>query len=129
MADMTQIAEQLEKERAGRLHEVKVLDSIIAELRALGTAPAVRKTRSPAGPSVRSRTLALMEENDRDWATNEVVAEYENRGVALNSEHPANAVRSSIADLLTRGLIERSGTGRYRATKFAHGGRDEVVAM
>ena len=117
MAEIAELVEQLERERTARLHEVEVLGTAIAQLQSITvTVPAA--ARRSSGASVRALTLHLMEEADRDWTTNEVVAEYEHRGVTLNSQHPANAVRSSLADLLAHERIERTGPGRYRATKF-----------
>lgn len=132
MGDMAKITNVLMQERDVRLAEAAQLDEVLALLK--GITPSVRVSRKAASsgvPSVRTRVLELAEKDDRDWATNEMVAEYERRGIELNSSQPRAAVRSAIADLLAGKLIERTAPGRYRAVKWVKPSepRTDVLAV
>jgi hypothetical protein len=68
--------------------------------------------------SVRTLLLNLLEEADRDWSANEVLAEYERRGTPIHGADPSNALRAAISDANKAKQIVRTAVGRYKSARF-----------
>jgi hypothetical protein len=69
-------------------------------------------------PSVRSMLMALLNERDQDWSTDEILSEYKSRGTPVHGKNPNLALRAAIADSFKADEIVRTTRGRYKAAKF-----------
>lgn len=111
--------ELLAKKRASLSDELRQVDEAIASLEKL----VGKRAPATAGydrnrPSVRTKLVTLLEEQDRDWSAGEVLDEYERRGDPVHGQDPANALRAALADAKKRGMIVRTDVGRYKAAKW-----------
>ncbi len=120
MADVNPVAEALDllsQQRATLADELRQVDDAIAALEKLvGKKGATKAIRS--GPSVRTKLVALLEEEARDWSAGEIIHEYERRGDPIQGADPSNALRAAFADAKKRGMIVSTGVGRYQASKW-----------
>jgi len=115
-----QVAAVTEDAAAGRLERA------IAAMEEPGVTEA-RVVEPPSGrESVRSMLLRLLNEEDRDWSTAEILAEYSRRGTPIHGKDPNNALRAALAEAKKAAQIVSTGVGRYRAIKWAveQGARD-----
>ena len=88
-------------------------DAVSVELTVIPPASGGRR------PSVRTMALALMEEEDRDWSTGEILTEYRRRGTPVHGTDPNNALRAALADAKKRRLVYSTGViGRYKSAKW-----------
>jgi hypothetical protein len=69
----------------------------------------------PPGASVRMMMQALLDEEDRDWSSFEILQEYQRRGRPIHGKDPDNALRAALADAHKAGRIERTAPGRYKS--------------
>ncbi len=79
------------------------------------------RRRRPGSPpkGVLEASVELANEAARDWSADEILTEYERRGTPVAVEDPRNAVFSALSRATQRGLLVRTGRGRYMATQFA----------
>lgn len=78
------------------------------------TPPVVSYTR----PSVRTMLLALLNESDQDWSTDEILSAYTSRGTPVHGKNPNLALRAAIADSHKAKEIVRTTRGRYKAARW-----------
>ena len=100
--------------KAGPLAEQLVPPERLPGLETVTPRPETR-----ARESVRSRVLALMDEDDRDWSTKELIGAFERRGAPLIATNVGNSVRTALSTATDEGLIFRTAPGRYKSGRFA----------
>lgn len=79
-----------------------------------GRAPIVQ-----AKPSVSSKAIDILNEEDRVWTVAGIIQEYDRRGAPVEAADPANALRTALATLVKRGQAVRESPGFFRSTKFS----------
>lgn len=104
--------------------EAQRIQTAIAALEQLIPAPGAPASGADDGliggrPSVRAMMLRLLGEEDRDWSVNEILDEYQRRGVTFYVKDPKNALRAAVSESNRDGQITRTSAGRYKATRWA----------
>jgi len=115
----------LRQRREEHLAQVEKIDAALAAL--AGSVP-TNLNRYPfqsdggtgaiTNKSVRMMLLDLLNESDRDWSVNEILAEYMKRGTPIHGKDPSNALRAAIADANKAHTIVRTDVGRYAAAQY-----------
>lgn len=117
MADRNPVAEALDLlklRRAAINEELAQVEEAIAALSRVGRSAQVVEPARRSGQSVRTKVIALLEEDNRDWSTSEIIDEYERRGDPIKALDPTNSVRSAMAKARVKGTLLQMATGRYK---------------
>lgn len=110
---------QLISDRDDHLAQASRLSEAITALEAVRGPGEDGPATAGSRPSVRMMMMQLVNEENRDWSTAEILTEYQHRGTPIHGKDPNNALRAAIADAYKAGQIARTTTGRYKATKWA----------
>lgn len=108
----------LEQKQSSLKSELAQVDEAVSALRKLVGKERPGGKTDPRRPSVRTKVVRLLEEEDRDWSAGEIIAEHQERGDPIQGSDPPNALRAAFADAKKKGLIVSSGVGRYRSAKW-----------
>jgi quinol monooxygenase YgiN len=115
----------LRQKRAAHVEQLKRIDAALSALTAVreesrnepGTL-AAKSHRSSSGPTTRQKVVALLNEDDRDWAVGEMIEEYEQRGDPFTVTNADSAIRAALVTAVQKDEIFRTDPGRYKSTKF-----------
>jgi hypothetical protein len=110
-----------------RAERDRIADEAAAAVAKLDQALAVLGVPQEAkrrGPSVRTRVLDVIEETDRIWPADEMLAELEQRGMPVAGIDPLKQVKTAMVNLANGKLAVRVAPCTVRAAKFATTGDD-----
>ena len=114
------IMEEIEETELGQ-----ALTKIDAALAALGAevpkAPprrAIRRRRKPSNGSVRFKAQALLDEANKCWDYDAILAEYDSRGESIIASDPKAALRTALWAMVQAEDARRCGDGVFRSAKF-----------
>ncbi len=99
---------------AGEDHPVASGDS--PSRRASGSS---RKKREPTTGSVRSKAQTLLDEADRTWGYDAILAEWQRRGDPIKAADPKAALRTALWAMVKSGDAIRVEGGLFKSSKFA----------
>lgn len=129
---LDEAAALLMKRRSELLLEVDRINKALSVLAPNGVSVAVerRDEGSTAGTTIRSKVIAILDEEGRFWTPAEMAATLAHRGLVPSAEEALKGVRTTFWALRQEGLAIGVGVGRGMKTisaRFSDQASDEVL--
>jgi hypothetical protein len=77
-----------------------------------------KRRQSTGGNSVRSKAQQLLDEADRSWDYEAILAEYEHRGKPITAANPKAALRTALWSMVNDHDAVRVGNGVFKSARF-----------
>lgn len=120
--DLSGAINLLRSKRAFHAEHITRIDRALEALLGL-TEGAAASPSGAATPTMRPRTareklVALLDEEDHEWSTPEIVQEWKRRNDPIEGSNPEASVRAALKVAMKKRQVFKTGTGRYKSIKF-----------